>query len=103
MADIPMDSPRGWELIRPPQNRRRDRQSQRLWAACRPTPMNRQGARSLPGALGDHPSNLIEGGVNLDQVDAMTARTWSATSSGPIKIKLCRPWVAIFLDAKLAS
>lgn len=28
------------------------------------------GARSLAGALGDHPSNLIEGGVDLDQVDA---------------------------------
>ena len=28
------------------------------------------GARSLAGTLGDHPSNLIEGGVDLDQVDA---------------------------------
>jgi hypothetical protein len=28
------------------------------------------GARSLAGALGDHPSNLIEGRVDLDQVDA---------------------------------
>jgi hypothetical protein len=28
------------------------------------------GARSLAGALGAHPSNLIDGGVNLDQVDA---------------------------------
>ena len=28
------------------------------------------GARSLAGALGDHPSDLIDGGVNLDQVDA---------------------------------
>jgi hypothetical protein len=27
------------------------------------------GARSLAGALGDHPSDLIEGGVDLDQVD----------------------------------
>ena len=28
------------------------------------------GARSLAGALGDHPSDLIEGGVDLEQVDA---------------------------------
>ncbi len=28
------------------------------------------GARSLAGALGDHPSDLIDGGVSLDQVDA---------------------------------
>jgi hypothetical protein len=28
------------------------------------------GARSLAGALGDHPGDLIEGGVDLDQVDA---------------------------------
>ena len=28
------------------------------------------GARSLAGGLGDHPSDLIDGGVNLDQVDA---------------------------------
>jgi hypothetical protein len=28
------------------------------------------GAASLAGALGDHPSDLIDGGVNLDQVDA---------------------------------
>ena len=27
------------------------------------------GAMSLAGALGDHPSDLIEGGVDLDQVD----------------------------------
>jgi hypothetical protein len=27
------------------------------------------GARSLAGALGAHPSNLIDGGVNLDEVD----------------------------------
>jgi hypothetical protein len=27
------------------------------------------GAESLAGALGDHPSDLVEGGVNLDQVD----------------------------------
>ena len=27
------------------------------------------GAMSLTGALGDHPSDLIEGGVDLDQVD----------------------------------
>jgi hypothetical protein len=27
------------------------------------------GAASLVGALGDHPSDLVEGGVNLDQVD----------------------------------
>ena len=27
------------------------------------------GARSLAGALGDHPSDLIDGGVDLDQVD----------------------------------
>jgi hypothetical protein len=28
------------------------------------------GAASLAGALGDHPSDLIDGGVNLEQVDA---------------------------------
>ena len=28
------------------------------------------GAASLVGALGDHPSDLIDGGVDLDQVDA---------------------------------
>ena len=28
------------------------------------------GAMSLAGALGDHPSDLIDGGVDLDQVDA---------------------------------
>jgi len=28
------------------------------------------GAESLAGALGDHPSDLIDGGVDLDQVDA---------------------------------
>ena len=28
------------------------------------------GARSLAGALGEHPSDLIEGGVNLEEVDA---------------------------------
>ena len=28
------------------------------------------GATSLAGALGDHPSDLIDGGVDLDQVDA---------------------------------
>jgi hypothetical protein len=28
------------------------------------------GATSLAGALGDHPSDLVEGGVDLDQVDA---------------------------------
>jgi len=28
------------------------------------------GAMSLAGALGDHPSDVIDGGVNLDQVDA---------------------------------
>jgi hypothetical protein len=28
------------------------------------------GAASLAGALGDHPSDLIDGGVDLDQVDA---------------------------------
>ncbi len=28
------------------------------------------GAASLAGALGDHPSELVDGGVNLDQVDA---------------------------------
>jgi hypothetical protein len=28
------------------------------------------GAASLAGALGDHPSDLVDGGVNLDQVDA---------------------------------
>jgi hypothetical protein len=27
------------------------------------------GARSLAGALGDHPSDLVEGGVDLEQVD----------------------------------
>ena len=27
------------------------------------------GAASLAGALGDHPSDLVDGGVNLDQVD----------------------------------
>jgi hypothetical protein len=27
------------------------------------------GARSLAGALGDHPGNLVEGGVDLEQVD----------------------------------
>jgi hypothetical protein len=30
---------------------------------------DRAGATSLAGALGDHPSELIEGGVDLDQVD----------------------------------
>jgi hypothetical protein len=28
------------------------------------------GAMSLAGALGDHPSDLVDGGVNLEQVDA---------------------------------
>jgi len=48
------------------------------------------GARSLAGALGDHPSNLIDGGVNLDQVDSSDAKRSSATSLEPIKIKLHR-------------
>ena len=36
---------------------------------CKPTPRS-AGATSLAGALGDHPSDLIDGGVDLDQVDA---------------------------------
>jgi hypothetical protein len=49
------------------------------------------GARSLAGALGDHPSDLIDGGVNLDQVDANEGERSSPTSSAPIKIKWRRP------------
>ncbi len=37
---------------------------------CKPTPKIPLGATSLAGALGDHPSDLIDGGVDLDQVDA---------------------------------
>ena len=54
------------------------------------------GAMSLAGALGDHPSDLIDGGVDLDQVDPMTARRSSATSSAPTKIKSRRLSAAIW-------
>ena len=53
------------------------------------------GAASLAGALGDHPSDLIDDGVDLDQVDAMTARRSSATSSATTKIKSRRLSAAI--------
>ena len=45
------------------------------------------GARSLAGALGQHPSDLIDGGVDLNQVNADDVRRSLATSSAPIKIK----------------
>jgi hypothetical protein len=41
------------------------------------------GARSLAGALGDHPSNLIEGGVDLDQVDAHDGQKIVGNIFGP--------------------
>jgi hypothetical protein len=41
------------------------------------------GARSLAGALGDHPSDLIDGGVNLDQVDANDGEKIVANIFGP--------------------
>ena len=53
------------------------------------------GAASLAGALGDHPSELIDGGVNLTRLTRLTARRSSATSSVPIKIKSHRPSAAI--------
>ena len=45
------------------------------------------GAMSLAGALGDYPSDLVEGGVDLDQVDADDGEKIAATSSAPIKIR----------------
>ena len=41
------------------------------------------GAMSLAGALGDHPSNLIDGGVNLDQVDANDGEKIVSNIFGP--------------------
>jgi hypothetical protein len=41
------------------------------------------GARSLAGALGDHPSNLIDGGVNLDQVDSSDGEKIVGNIFGP--------------------
>jgi hypothetical protein len=41
------------------------------------------GARSLAGALGDHPGNLIEGGVDLDQVDAHDGQKIVGNIFGP--------------------
>ena len=53
------------------------------------------GAMSLAGALGDHPSDLIDGGVDLNQVNANDGERSSAISSGQIKIKSRRRWGAI--------
>jgi hypothetical protein len=53
------------------------------------------GAMSLAGALGDHPSDLIDGGVNLARLTPMMVRRSSATSSARIKIKWRRPSAAI--------
>jgi hypothetical protein len=41
------------------------------------------GAASLAGALGDHPSELIDGGVNLDQVDAADGQKIVGNVFGP--------------------
>ena len=41
------------------------------------------GAASLAGALGDHPSELIDGGVNLDQVDSADGEKIVGNVFGP--------------------
>jgi hypothetical protein len=41
------------------------------------------GAASLAGALGDHPSGLIDGGINLDQVDAADGEKIVGNVFGP--------------------
>ena len=41
------------------------------------------GARSLAGALGDHPSDLIDGGVALDQVDTNDGQKIVGNIFGP--------------------
>lgn len=41
------------------------------------------GAMSLTGALGDHPSDLIEGGVDLDQVDPADGEKIVSNIFGP--------------------
>jgi hypothetical protein len=41
------------------------------------------GAMSLAGALGDHPSDLIEGGVDLDQVDPTDGEKIVSNIFGP--------------------
>ena len=41
------------------------------------------GARSLAGALGDHPSDLIDGGVDLNQVDAADGEKIVGNIFGP--------------------
>jgi hypothetical protein len=41
------------------------------------------GARSLAGALGAHPSNLIDGGVNLDEVDTNDGEKIVSNIFGP--------------------
>ena len=45
------------------------------------------GAASLAGALGDHPSDLIDGGVDLDQVDAADGEKIVGNVFGTTKIK----------------
>jgi len=59
------------------------------------------GATSLAGALGDHPSDLIDGGVDLNQVTPATVKRLSATSSARIKIKSRRPWAAILVAKRV--
>jgi hypothetical protein len=50
---------------------------------------------SLAGALGDHPSDLIDGGVDLNQVNANVGEKIVGNIFGQIKIKSRRRWGAI--------
>jgi hypothetical protein len=50
---------------------------------------------SLAAALGDHPSDLIDGGVDLNQVNANDGEKIVGNISGQTKIKSCRRWEAI--------
>ena len=49
------------------------------------------GAMSLAGALGDHPSDLIEGGVDLDQVDADDGEKIVGNIFGPNQDQVADP------------
>jgi len=59
------------------------------------------GATSLAGALGDHPSDLIDGGVDLNQVDAGDGEKIVGNTSARIKIKSRRPWAAILVAKRV--
>jgi hypothetical protein len=71
LADIPMDQLAAQLGVDEATAEQAARQAiPALLGGMQATAEDPAGARSLAGALGDHPGDLIDGGVNLDQVDA---------------------------------